>query len=111
MPEAYHQLLTYWPVTGSDGYGGNTYSSPLKIQGRWEEREEQFYLPSHEIALSKAVIYLPARRGVTYEVGSYIVRGVFQITDPTLIEGATVIRQVLVIPDLRAVRNEIRFML
>lgn len=109
--EAYHDLITFWAETGNDGFGGHTYSAPHKLKGRWENRQEEFYLPNSEIALSKAVIYIPAIKNIVYQVGSFVYNGVSPSTDPTILTGAFCVRQVLLIPDLRSCRNEIRFML
>lgn len=113
MPEAYYDLLTFWLLTGQDGYGGSTFNSPLKIKGRWEDRQEQFYLPNGDITLSKAVIYIPARKNIVYQPGSYVFKGQLtpSVNDPSLVHDAFPVKQVLVIPDLRSCRNEIRFML
>lgn len=113
MPDAYHDPVTFWAITGDNGYGGHTYGSPLKIKTRWEDRQEEFFLPNSEMSLSKAVIYMPARRNIVYQVGSYVFKGLLYpaVNDPTLVSDAFVVRQVLLIPDLRSCRNEIRFML
>jgi hypothetical protein len=52
--------VTHWPVTGSDGYGGFTFGTPIKLKGRWEEKQELFLTLDNEEEVSKAIVYLNA---------------------------------------------------
>ena len=79
-----NQDITHWPVTGSDGYGGHTYGTPVKLSGRWEEKNELFMTQEREEILSNAVLYLR----VSAVVGDYFGEGDLTATaDPTTLSG------------------------
>lgn len=76
------QDVTHWPVTGSDGHGGFTFGTPVKLAGRWEDKQELFINQNREQAVSKAIVYLD----VDIDVGDYFGLGNFVATaDPTTI--------------------------
>ena len=52
------QDVTHWPVTGTDGYGGFTFGTPVLLKGRWEEKQELFINQDAEEALSQVICYL-----------------------------------------------------
>lgn len=107
----YGNTITYWPAVGKDGYGSTTFGPPVKVDARWEDKQEAFYLPTSEMSVSKAVIYAAPKKNVSFQPGGYVYNGLDATLDPTIIVGAEVIRAVLRIPDLRNVRAEIRLML
>ena len=40
LEKAYAQTAVYWATPISDGYGGNTYTTPVEISCRWEYKQE-----------------------------------------------------------------------
>jgi hypothetical protein len=40
LEKAYVQIAVYWATPISDGYGGNTYTTPIEISCRWEYKQE-----------------------------------------------------------------------
>jgi hypothetical protein len=40
LEKAYAQTAVYWATPISDGYGGNTYTTPIEISCRWEYKQE-----------------------------------------------------------------------
>lgn len=52
------EVITVWPYTGSDGYGGYTFGTPRVINGRWEDKQVLFTLPSGREVVSQAVVYV-----------------------------------------------------
>ena len=40
LEKAYVQTAVYWATPISDGYGGNTFSTPVEISCRWEYKQE-----------------------------------------------------------------------
>lgn len=107
----YGNTITYWPAVGKDGYGRTTFGAPVKVQARWEDKQEEFWLPSSEISVAKAVVYVAPTKNVSFQPGGYILNGLDTTLDPTAVDGAEAIRAVLKIPDLRNVRSEVRLML
>lgn len=91
--------LTWWRVTGGDGFGGDAFATPLLIDGRWEDRQETFYgsLDRREL-VSKAVVHVD--RDVA--VGDYLYQGnqVLQ-ANPVGLPSALKIQRYDKIPDLR----------
>jgi hypothetical protein len=94
------QDVTHWPLTGSDGYGGFTYGTPIKLAGRWEEKQELFLTPDGEEKLSQAICYL----NTDVSAGDYLALGDFATTpiaDPTTTSGFRA-RNYSKVTDLRA---------
>ncbi len=94
------QDVTHWPITGSDGYGGFTYGTPVRLDGRWEEKQELFLNADLEEVLSNAICYL----NIDISPGDYLALGDFATTpiaDPTTISGFR-IRNYSKVTDLRA---------
>lgn len=90
---------THWPVTGSTGYGGFTFGTPVVRKVRWEDKAILFRTPDNEEELSNAIVYL----SVDVAVGDYFVRGdQTAIADPTTISDAFRARQYHRTTDLRA---------
>lgn len=80
------QDVTHWPVTGSDGFGGFTFGSPVLLRGRWEDTNEIFTDGvSMEQAVSRSIVYL----GADIDEGDYLALGDFvtgtPVTDPTTV--------------------------
>jgi len=91
--------VTHWPVTGSDGYGGFTFGTPILLSGRWEQKQELFINVDLEEVLSSAIVYL----NTDLSIGDYVIEGDETATvDPTTLE-AKRIRGLNKITDLRNV--------
>ena len=91
--------VTHWPVTGSDGYGGFTFGTPVLLAGRWEQKQELFINQDLEEVLSNAVVYL----NTDLSIGDYVVEGdETAVADPTTLD-AKRIRGLNRITDLRNV--------
>jgi hypothetical protein len=90
--------VTHWPLTGTDGYGGFTYGTPVKIVGRWEEKAVLFLNADNEEVISEAIVYLDT----DVAPGDYLGQGDLAATaDPTTIDGPKRIRQRQKTTDLR----------
>jgi len=113
MPNNYKDQITYWPKLSVDGYGTIIFGAPQIHDARWEEKNEQFMSPQGDIAITKAVVHIPSYQTghSPFTVGGYVLLGVSNVVDPTILEFAFIVRQVVRIPDLRYVRNENRLLL
>lgn len=110
MSRGYGNVITYWHKAGIDGFGGPTFLEPVKLRGRWEDRQEEFYLPNNTMSVSKAVIFMPPTK-VPMATGGYVCLGLSTEVNPAKLEDAYVIRMTRKIPDLRYARSEIRVFL
>ena len=94
------QDVTYWPVTGSDGFGGFTFGSPVLLKGRWEEKQELFMTSTNEEVLSQDIVYLLS----DVDIGDFLALGDFVLStpDPTNLKDAKRVRQRNRSTDLRS---------
>ena len=53
-----NQTLVYWANPANDGYGAETYDTPVEISGRCEHKTELVVSESGEEVLSKAQVWL-----------------------------------------------------
>lgn len=91
------QDATWWAAS-PDGYGGDTFSGPVAVKCRWEDRKEVYYgqLDRREL-VSNSVVFLD--RDVS--VGDWLYLGTTDASDPSLIAGAFKIQRFDKVPDLR----------
>ena len=69
-----NQLITWWPVTGSDGMGGDTFGTPTTMYARWQETQQKFIGPiDKQEQVSQAIVYLDETKSVAY--GDYLALG------------------------------------
>ena len=92
MKQPLNQVATVWTAT-PNGFGGYTYSAPIPVMCRWEERSE--LLPGSS-EMAKAVVYLDTE--VSPE--DYIILGASTSSTPHT-AGASRIRVFKKVPDLR----------
>lgn len=78
------QDATFWSRTGSDGYGGYTFSSPVALKVRWEDKRELFTSLGGEEQVSQAIVYSEQDMAV----GDYLFLGTSTADDPTLLSGS-----------------------
>lgn len=91
------QTATLWAVT-PNGYGGSTFSAPVPIQCRWEDRTEKFVGPiDRQERVSKSIVYTDRN----LNVGDYLFLGESAAADPSLVIGASKVERFDKIPDLR----------
>lgn len=91
--------ITWWAVTGGDGFGGDQVAAPVLIDGRWEDREEKFVgLLDRREHVSNAIVIVDRDMAL----GDYLCLGdqTSQV-DPSLATGAYKIQVYRKISDLR----------
>ena len=90
--------VTHWPVTGSNGFGGFTFGTPVKLDGRWQDKQQLFRDSNGEESVSNAVVFVSADTAI----GDYLAEGDLTATaDPTTLAGTYRIRQYAKTSDLR----------
>lgn len=108
----YRMPITYWPPGTGDGAGGLGFGSPIVLNGRWEDRIEEFLDKNNTVVFSKANVFMSPKCGNTIEVGGYLFNGDQSlVTNPTNLSGAYEIRATSTVPDIRNVRSEFRAIL
>lgn len=84
------ETLTHWSSTGSDGYAGFTWATPVTMNGRWEDTQVMFRTPDNEEVVSQGVVYTES----DVAVGDYIAQTDLTATvDPTTLTAPKRIRQ------------------
>jgi len=97
-----HDDATHWVVTGSDGYGGFLYATPVKFKTRWEDKSVLFLSVSGEEETSNAVVYVPS----AVAVGDFLGLGDLTATaDPGSIAGPFRVRGYNRSTDLRGLNS------
>lgn len=97
------QVVVYWGSPVPSGYGGFTYTSPIEISVRWEDKQELFTNDSGEQELSRAVVYA----NQDMDIGGYLYLGEESELDsshdqPETIERAYRIKAYASIPNVSA---------
>ena len=97
------QTATYWEPSDltNDGYGERTWSAPITIPCRWEDKSELFVSREGEELRSNAKVYL-ARALVE---GGFLYLGESTNANPKNVEGAYRIRKAEAVPDLQGRRT------
>lgn len=97
-----NQKLTYWVITGTDGFGGYTFGTPILVNGRWEEGQQKFISESGEESVSQAIVYLQD----DVSVGDWLGEGDLTATlDPSTISGGFRVRGYSRVANLRNTEN------
>lgn len=55
---SFPQTATYWEVTGNDGFGGKTFSTPVSLNVRWQDVNEKFVNANAEEVVSMSKVFL-----------------------------------------------------
>jgi len=100
------QTITHWTWT-QDGFGGATFSAPVGILGRWENKAISFRDERGDEVTSDAIAYLAS----DISVGDYLVEGVSTTADPSTVAGARRIRQFHKTPNIRTSAYERKAMM
>jgi len=92
------QTATYWALSGNDGYGGRTFSTPATVSVFWQDVNQKYMDESGEEKVSTSKVFL--EQDVT--VGSYLYLGTSTETSPYDVDGAYEIKSFSKIPSLDA---------
>ena len=103
----YPQTATYWALSGNDGYGGVTFSTPTTISVFWQDVQEKFADESGEEKVSRAKVFL--KQDVT--IGSYLYLGTSTESSPYDVRTAYEIQAFRKTPSLDASQYERKAML
>lgn len=105
ISEFLKQTAVYWGAPIPNGFGGFTYSNPVEIVVRWEERVQMFTSMSGQEKVSQAVVYTES----TLTANGYLFLGTLNDLDspavPETQEGAYLIEAVSACPSMDAVQT------
>lgn len=109
LTETHKQTMIYWANPITDGFGGYTYTAPVDITGRWEEKQELFLDTEGKEILSRAMVYLSQ----DVSLGGFLYLGALadlassiDETHPKNVDGSFEIRQFTKIPDVEGISFE-----
>jgi hypothetical protein len=103
-----NQDITYWAPIGSNQFGVTSHESPIIIQGRWEDRNEEVGTLGGNVYTSRAIVIVD--RDLLTD--GFLARGDHTaVPDPTLTTAALKIEAFDSVPDLRNVSNTRRAVL
>ena len=97
------QTIVYWGTPMPDGWGGQTYSDPVEINARWENKQELFIDADGNEVKSRAVVYVSQ----DLDIGSYVYNGKLidlnSSHDADTQAGAYQVKAFAKIPDIKGV--------
>jgi len=103
LTKNHNQTIVYWASPSvSDKWGNRTFTAPVELSGRWEDRQDLFIDPSGRERVSRAVVFL----GQDVDVGGYLYLGtllsISSAVNPKSVTNAYEIRAFSKIPNLRS---------
>lgn len=90
------QTLTFWELTGVDGYNQPQFASPVSRVCRWEERTERLQNNEGQEVLARSRIFLDA----DMKIGDYVALGTVAGADPRVIPQARAVIEFRKTPSL-----------
>ena len=103
LTKSLKQSAVYWSTPVASGYGGYSFSDPVELDVRWEERQELFINVQGKEERSQAVVYLDQ----DVDIGGYLYLGELDDfdssdPDPQNVSDAKEIRAFQKIPNIKA---------
>lgn len=95
------QTATYWAPNGTDAFGKPLFTAPQVMACRWEDRAELFRDKTGEERTSRSRVFFKD----VIDLNGYLLLGESTEEDPTTLQGAWEIRQVVTLPDLRNLKT------
>lgn len=96
------QTAVYWSSPVADGYGGYTFSQPVEISVRWEDKQEKYISLKGEEKISRSIVYSEQ----DFDVGGYLMLGVMDDLDseydPQKQENALLIQAISKVPSIKS---------
>lgn len=100
---SYRQIATYWGSPSQGGAGEVTFAAPIRMQCRWEDKNEKFIDAAGAEKTSRSIVWTFSE----LEVGGYLIQGdQTGVADPTSLQDAMEIKRSDEIPDLRLLNYE-----
>ncbi len=94
---AFHrQKATYWATGTSDGFGGHTFTAPISLDVRWEEKNELVINDKGETVVSRARVFVDR----DLDLEGYLFLGVSTGADPRVVDDTYRILEIRKTPSL-----------
>lgn len=93
----YDEAITYWGAPVPDGEGGETFSAPVPLLGRWEDRNDEFNTATGETLISRSTVFV----NQDLQIGGYLYRGTSVAASPTSVLEAQEIKAFIKVPSVR----------
>lgn len=90
------QTATYWAPGSNDGFGGVSFSAPIQVSCRWQDKAELFRDAQSRELTSSTIVY-PAS---PLERQGYLYLGISTEANPHNVDGTKEIRQIGSSPSL-----------
>ena len=90
------QNASYWEPGAQDGFGGKTWSAPVVIKCRWEDKQELYIDNQGNETRSDATVYVK----IDLELGGYLFKGITAALTPNAVVDAREIVDFRSTPDL-----------
>ena len=90
------QIATYWAMTGPDGHGWFTFSSPVQIDVRWIDKQDQILDKDGKEIISDAVVYMEE----DLVISGFLYLGTSAQADPKNQSGSAEIKRIKKTPSL-----------
>jgi hypothetical protein len=96
------QTATYWEASNdTDRYGNKTFSAPVQVPCRWEDRVQTVMSKRGEEFTSKARVFFASDKSLD----GYLYLGVSSDPDPTGLDDVYEIQAKTTTPDLRGLQS------
>ena len=92
------QDLTYWAFAGVDAYSQSTFSAPVTVKCRWQDKQELFRNAQGQERVSSAIIYPVQALGVK----GFVKLGIDATVSPLGVSGAHEIQSAGTSPNLNS---------
>ncbi len=102
-----HQDATYWAQASVDGAFDPTFSSPVALKVRWENRTMKFIDAKGAERDSRAIVYL----STDVALGDFLLEGTSSASDPTTVDDAFEVRDFRTVPSVGNTETERRAIL
>ena len=99
--------ITYWEIAGVDNFGDPSFSAPVTLKAKWEDRTELFIDADGRETRSRSVVYVDT----DLVIGGYLFRGTSSASDPLTVNNTFLIKDYRKISDFENTTHERRAML
>lgn len=95
------QTATFWVPNGHDMFGKHTFSAPVQLPCRWENKSELFLDKKGQDRHSRAKVFLSS----PVDLSGYLYLGTSAALDPLVVSGAYEIMMIIELPDLKNLKT------
>ena len=90
------QKITHWSLSGVDGFNEESFTAPVTLNARWEDRSSVVLNDDGVEVMSNSRVYL----ATDIKVNDYLFNGISTVTDPRTLNEANRVINFRKVPDL-----------